>query len=641
MSFEDLAIDYSESGMAILSLLGKRQMTITTVLTGFLRASFLKYIAMVTVSWHAIGSAIRDGQEIGLHRESLDPKPKDSTAEAIIENQWEIQRRRLLWATLVWWDIHTAVVLGRPTSIDHSQGKPALPIDVAINILSKPTSQTPIPLIKRTDSDPPTPLTRILFAFELGDQLLDVLALEKEGPCPREFSKVDAVHTRMLAVESSIPPWLRLENPDTRFDSLPQCYWLPYFRAQMPQMLAFNLMALHRPYIFTRPVSRTEALKASLGMLQSQRYHFSTLKPHQYKIFSLFFGTFDAIVLVASIYILFPRENREFVKNAVQHFTWAVERFAAMSERNYLAKAAVGVLKAIEVRFGRSLEMGVKAEGVDKRLVGGAGCVASGNDDKGKPSSLIRPMTNAGLMPLPWADGDGPTTSVSTESGSGDGLSPFPSVSSSSGSITAASHNGFPFNSPQVSESTLNLPAINTKTNNGPSPTSSTLSSSTPLSKNAHDTVRDTTRSWSHPISTPSLGGNHNTPNFTHNNNHNLLFNTSTTHTATDEGATAENWDLNLPNDFDWSTVQPIFATGDLIYHDLQMVNGFLGGGGGASTSQTHTDRSDVWGGGGDSTMLGMDGPGGQEQSQNAWQFEGDFGNDSVWNLLNQFGPFQ
>jgi hypothetical protein len=48
MTFEDLGMDYSESGMAILSLLGKRQMSVTTVLAGFLRASFLKYVAQVT-----------------------------------------------------------------------------------------------------------------------------------------------------------------------------------------------------------------------------------------------------------------------------------------------------------------------------------------------------------------------------------------------------------------------------------------------------------------------------------------------------------------------------------------------------------------------------------------------------------------
>ena len=48
MTFDDLAFDYSESGISILSLLGKRQMSIMTVLAGWVRAAFLKYTGMVT-----------------------------------------------------------------------------------------------------------------------------------------------------------------------------------------------------------------------------------------------------------------------------------------------------------------------------------------------------------------------------------------------------------------------------------------------------------------------------------------------------------------------------------------------------------------------------------------------------------------
>lgn len=50
MTFEDLAADYSDSGVGILSLLGKRQITLTTVQASFLRAAFLKYMAKVTES---------------------------------------------------------------------------------------------------------------------------------------------------------------------------------------------------------------------------------------------------------------------------------------------------------------------------------------------------------------------------------------------------------------------------------------------------------------------------------------------------------------------------------------------------------------------------------------------------------------
>ena len=48
MSFDDLALEYSESGVAVLSLLGKRQMSIVTVLAGWVRAGFLKYTGQVT-----------------------------------------------------------------------------------------------------------------------------------------------------------------------------------------------------------------------------------------------------------------------------------------------------------------------------------------------------------------------------------------------------------------------------------------------------------------------------------------------------------------------------------------------------------------------------------------------------------------
>jgi hypothetical protein len=50
MTFEDLAREYSESGMEILTVLGKRGMGLNTVMAGWLRASFLKYFGWVTES---------------------------------------------------------------------------------------------------------------------------------------------------------------------------------------------------------------------------------------------------------------------------------------------------------------------------------------------------------------------------------------------------------------------------------------------------------------------------------------------------------------------------------------------------------------------------------------------------------------
>jgi hypothetical protein len=50
MSWEDLAIELSDSGMAMLQLFGKRHVAHATVQTQFLRAAFNKYIAKVAES---------------------------------------------------------------------------------------------------------------------------------------------------------------------------------------------------------------------------------------------------------------------------------------------------------------------------------------------------------------------------------------------------------------------------------------------------------------------------------------------------------------------------------------------------------------------------------------------------------------
>lgn len=46
------------------------------------------------MQWHAIASSIKDAQEIGMHRDSLDPRPASNALEDVLENQWLIQRRQ-------------------------------------------------------------------------------------------------------------------------------------------------------------------------------------------------------------------------------------------------------------------------------------------------------------------------------------------------------------------------------------------------------------------------------------------------------------------------------------------------------------------------------------------------------------------
>ncbi|KAI1139831.1 hypothetical protein F5Y05DRAFT_424690 [Hypoxylon sp. FL0543] len=522
MTFEDLAFDYSESGVSILSLLGKRQMSIITVLAGWVRAAFLKYTGMVTEAWHQVGTSIRDAQEIGLHRDQMDPQPspEDSTEEAL-EKMWMAQSRRRVWMTLLGWDLHTGAVLGRPTSVDYRLVNRTPPIDSII-----PKDRRKSPIIPRGDNDPPTPLTKAMWSWEMMKPLREILDLEKEGPFPKDFSKVEKLHKELLDLHARTPPPFRLENPDTRFDDLPECRWLPFVRPTLPQLISFNIMALHRPYVFTRATSRYEALKASIDMLEAQKLYYSVLKPQQHKTFTLFFGTFDAIIMIASIYILFPKEHAELLPTVRQHFEWAIERFETMAIRNRLAKAALGVLHAIYIRFKKAVGFGFTTKSTSEvgySSSSGYG-LTGGSSDMQTPNSLSEPASQGQSNPS--------TVPTTTERGG--------SVSSGTGL-------------------------------------------------------------------TPASGTDNN------------MF------------ASA---DWTFPTDFDFSTIMPMYPLGDIAYNDLTAIPG----GDGPSTTWPETFPGTTGEGGGLSTNMPATGVGDEQPA--AWQFGGEFGNDTLWNILNQFPTY-
>ncbi|KAI0970994.1 hypothetical protein F4678DRAFT_110073 [Xylaria arbuscula] len=542
MTFDDLSVEYSEAGMAILNLLGKRQMSIITVLAGWCRASLLKYSGMVTEAWHQVGTSIRDAQGIGLHRDQMDPQPTaDDSGEETMEKMWMAQHRRMIWLILMGWDLHTGAVLGRPTSIDHRFTSRSFPIDCII-----PKSAKRVPLVPRTDDDPPTPLTRSIWSWQVMKSLREIQDLEKEGPFPKDFSKVENLHAEILDIKSRTPAPFRSENPDTRFDQLPECWWLPYARAQLPQLHAFNILALHRPYVFTRVASRNAALEASLEMLESQRQQFATLSKTQHRTYSLFFGTFDAVVMVASIYILFPREHPELLDEARQHFQWAVDRFEKMAERNHLARSALGVLQAIWIRFKKAVGHGF------------LNCYCS---------ETARAETEAASR---WI-----------------------ASQSEAHASSSSSH----------------------RTSHDTSATSAATNSTQPTPRT--DLTVPT------PLGVPSDNGALLSPEWT------------------------------LPTDFDFGSIVPMYPMGDIAYNDLTGVLGASVGGPGALVA----DTTSIWTGATESSSsdntnnnnnpepstamdgLGMPGlhtmPISQEQFP--WQFGGEFGSDTIWNVLNQF----
>jgi hypothetical protein len=530
MSLDNLASDYSESGIAISSLLGKRHTALTAVQAGFLRTSYLKNCGMIPESWHSLSQTIRDAQEIGLHKKLMDrPRAALLTAEDTLENLWAEQLRRRMWMTLTGWDIHMAIILGRPTTIDSRDAATILPIDAP-----SPKNRRAVAPSPRTEDDPPTPLTTYIWSAKISTTLWDIYNLERDDPNQRHIPGVERIHKMIAEAALSCPPFLRVENPDTRFDSHPDCYWLPYFRRKIQTDLAFAYMALHRPYIFTKASSRTAAVSAALDILRAQRKFFSSLDEKDYKMFSLVISTFDAIVLVAAVYILHPNENRDQLDDALQHFEWGMERFKMLGGRNAMANSALGVLKAINVRLKKVLSCG-------------------------KTPRYLSPASQTSARPFTH-----PTSSTSSSSTSPPAPTP--------GAYSARSGSGLQ----QIARSQSSAPNVYS------------LSASTSDFSNHSQYIQPTISNLTSPTPPP------------------------------DPAWERFSGNMQISPNFDFSSMAPLQPVHDLIYNDLSTI---------VDAQALDPQLGDM----GTSDMGVVD--------TSAWQFEGDFRNDSFWGLMNYYNP--
>lgn len=360
MTFHDLGTEYSVTGAEILALLGKRDITIATVQAGLLRASFLKSNGKVVEAWHALGATIRDAQEIGLHTGQVvceEPlMPERESAEGDRQTISAVGHR--IWVVLHIWDVHMAVVLGRPLATD-------LHIDSFAHTIEDHETRRQLFSHWRTETDPPRPFDIILAGYNVAYRYFrEIHQLERNGAEFQDYAIVERIHAAVKENLELLPSWCRLENPNTKFDQTCGCQWLAVAREGLFSLIHLVLLALHRPYIFSVTKSRTEALRSGIFILHAQERLFRQLEPHQCKVFNPVYASFDAIVLVAAIYVAFPNQNHERRAECVQVVERAVQRLGFISQFNRMAKSAHGVAWSLCHRLKQRLDTSKTAEAV-------------------------------------------------------------------------------------------------------------------------------------------------------------------------------------------------------------------------------------------------------------------------------------
>lgn len=265
--------------------------------------------------------------------------------------------------------------------------------------------------------------------------------------------------------------------------------------------------------------------------------------------FTLFFGTFDAIVLMAAVYILFPHEKEtgEMVGEVVQQFKWAEERFEEMKERNNpLARQARGVVRGVGERLGRAVGVDLGQKGV------------------GRGDALVSEGTVAGVKPTDVAAG-----------GRRKRLARQRVVKS----VTAA-HRGV--STASLSTSVLSGTASRASSTTTPATATSTVTTglTTPESTAPPSLAQGRFGAATSEINTNTITNTFNLP-FNHTPSESIPIDPSLNPVPVPDlspeiadlaaaASTIPSISLpSLPDDFNWTDISPIYATGDLVYNNL------------------------------------------------------------------------
>ncbi|OQD79222.1 hypothetical protein PENANT_c057G08339 [Penicillium antarcticum] len=342
VSANDLANSqsYSDIGDQLLSNLGRPGAALSGVQAEFLRASCLKNAGRGTEAWHALGNAIRQAQELGLHRHREIRQREEASIDKTLCEFWYDENKKRLWTNLFVWDSLMAMILGRPRMIhrDDCDAKPPMECSIPKN------PSVAIPMAVRSDESPGIiPVSASLFQYAIACKVHDMRAIKVDRPHPKTYSTVQKIHEDVDSMMEGLLPAIRPDCPDTSWDlELP---YLPQLREELKVMANLFIVNLHRPHIIASTESRKAALQAAITTLDSQLRSFTQTNPHQYRLFGLAFYLVDASFLLSIISILYPPENSDARQNIETSLSRSLDSLAALKIHNPIAKAGFDVVQ--------------------------------------------------------------------------------------------------------------------------------------------------------------------------------------------------------------------------------------------------------------------------------------------------------
>ncbi|KAF2104194.1 hypothetical protein NA57DRAFT_70411 [Rhizodiscina lignyota] len=335
-SSDRLSRYFSDAGMELLDTLGRHNPSIMFVQADFLRTAWLKNCGRSTEAWQTLGTAIRQAQELRLHRKGK--LKKYSTDEEEQRAMWYDEYKSRLWAGLFAWDSLLAWVQGRSRRIHINDCDVPPPRDrCSATKMTRFISQN-----KNDSKDRDPVITGLLFHYTISQLVHNMRDAHVERDLGEKYDSVRQLHQEVLSLLENLPDILSPYKTNTSWDAaMPN---LPRQREQLFSLTHHTLMGLHRAQIANHVESRTEFTNSAMLCLESQERFFRMTPRHQYRLYGLMYYTIDAAIMLSAITVTYPPEDPVLRRRTSDNLQKAIERLELMKDCNPTATSGLKLI---------------------------------------------------------------------------------------------------------------------------------------------------------------------------------------------------------------------------------------------------------------------------------------------------------
>lgn len=291
----------------------------------FLAAPWYKSECKFKKIWHALGTAIREGQEIGLHRDNL----VDGTTSL------ETELRRRMWCLLYLWDFQVSSWLGRPLLIDQDSCSIVLPRS---NLEFDENSNLPSPFAINTIQCELCLRLRDRFGARVMDANNCVLVLTEIKAWTNDFPSVFSLVGRERTCDKD-HPWMRRQ------------------RLQLHAMVYKFKLDVLRPFLVRNDTAkfsaeletkmRDQAIETGLEAITVARQLFEIMFPANAKAYLFSCVGFEAAVTLAAAMIHNKGERLPHHHRCASAMETVLDMLRDLAGTTRLGATTYGILRSL------------------------------------------------------------------------------------------------------------------------------------------------------------------------------------------------------------------------------------------------------------------------------------------------------